>query len=243
MSLRSGRGDGRNRSGAGRRRNGSRLGGPAASTTSSASRGLGVESSGASDSSVHLRNYNAGQSPRAGEEKSAPPTDEKTEYDQAKDIVLRQLTMAARSRAELEDKLRSKQIGEETITEILDKYEDWGLVNDQEFAEMYVRSRSTSRKLARPALRRELADKGITGDIADEALAQRTDEDEREDARTLVRKRIKRGADLNDRTVREKELRRLASMLARRGYSPGVAFDVAKQELHIVGEEEFDDLP
>ncbi|MUN55087.1 regulatory protein RecX [Kocuria koreensis] len=151
--------------------------------------------------------------------------------------------MAARSRAELEDKLRSKQIGEETITEILDKYEDWGLVNDQEFAEMYVRSRSTSRKLARPALRRELADKGITGDIADEALAQRTDEDEREDARTLVRKKIKRGADLNDRTVREKELRRLASMLARRGYSPGVAFDVAKQELHIVGEEEFDDLP
>ncbi|MDN5616835.1 MAG: recombination regulator RecX [Kocuria sp.] len=243
MSLRSGRGDGRNRSGAGRRRKGSRLGGPAVSPKYSASRGQRLESSGASEFSVHSRSHDVGQSPETAEEKVSRPAEEKTEYEQAKDIVLRQLTMAARSRAELEDKLRSKQIGEETITEILDKYEDWGLVNDQEFAEMFVRSRATSRKLARPALRRELADKGITGDIAEEALAQRTDEDEREDARALVRKKIKRGADLNDRTVREKELRRLASMLARRGYSPGVAFDVAKQELHIVGEEEFDDLP
>ncbi|WP_238654459.1 regulatory protein RecX [Rothia uropygialis] len=227
MSLSSGRGDGRNRYGSGRRRQGRKLGGGKNPPV----KDLGLEGSGAAEKAAPAAPSSTGPNSVAARDEARSDSVEKSEYECAKDIVLRQLTMAARSRGQLEEKLRSKEISEETVSEILDRYEDLGLVDDQQFAEMFVRSRSMSRKLARPALRRELAQKGVTGDIAEEALAQRSDDDEREDARDLVRKKIKRNADLSDRAVHEKELRRLASMLARRGYSPGVAFEVVKQEL------------
>ncbi|WP_238147703.1 MULTISPECIES: regulatory protein RecX [Micrococcaceae] len=227
MSLSSGRGDGRNRYGSGRRRQGRKLGGAKTPPV----KDLGLEGSGAADKAAATVPSNTDLNPQTDRDKARADSTEKSEYDRAKDIVLRQLTMAARSRGQLEEKLRSKEISEDTVSEILDRYEDLGLVDDQQFAEMFVRSRSMSRKLARPALRRELAQKGVTGDIAEEALAQRSDDDEREDARELVRKKIKRNVDLSDRAVHEKELRRLASMLARRGYSSGMAFEVVKQEL------------
>ncbi len=44
------------------------------------------------------------------------------------------------------------------------------------------------KKLSRTALRRELKERGITGELAEDALAARTDEDERQDAAELVRK-------------------------------------------------------
>ncbi|RUQ21115.1 regulatory protein RecX [Kocuria sp. HSID16901] len=250
MPITSGRGDGRNRYGSGRRRQGSSLGG----RPSSDGRFLGAAEQASGDHAVQEASAASPGSAQSGEDGSdhagssseparkTPPT---SEYDRAKEIVLRQLTASARSRSQLEEKLRSKEIGESTISEILDKYEDLGLVDDQQFAEMFVRSRAMSRKLAKPALRRELANKGVTGEVAEAALAQRTDEDERTDASELVRKKLKSSVDLTDRTAREKELRRLASMLSRRGYAPGLSFEVAKAELDRAasGQDEFNAFP
>lgn len=262
MSFTSGRGDGRNRNGSGRRRQGRSLGATPGHRTYpdiGLTSGESVESGGsggAREEGIAPR----GDASVVSEERPASAENAKAscpEYDRAKEVVLRQLTASARSRKELEDKLRAKEISEEIIAEILDKYEDFGLVDDRQFAEMFVRSRAMSRKLAKPALRRELANKGITGEIAEEALAQRSDDEERSDARELVRKKVKSSLDLTDRTVREKELRRLASMLARRGYTPSLAFEVAKSELEnarsadtdedLLGEEatfeEYEELP
>ena len=55
------------------------------------------------------------------------------------------------------------------------------LVDDAQFAESYVRSRASSRKLSRSAIRRELATRGVTGELAESALEQRTDEDEHDE--------------------------------------------------------------
>ncbi|MCP3427234.1 RecX family transcriptional regulator [Rothia sp. AR01] len=125
----------------------------------------------------------------------------------------------------------------------MDRYEELGLVDDRQYAEMYVRSRAASRKLARPALRRELVQKGIAGELAEEALEQRDEEDEREDARELVRKKLAREGALADRVEREKVTRRLASMLARRGYAPGLAFGIIREELERRGAESPEDAP
>ena len=163
-----------------------------------------------------------------GESLSSP---EEREYQQAKEIVLRQLGMMARSRAELAEKLTAKEISEETAQRVLDRFEELKLIDDAAYAEAFVRSRATSRTLARPALRRELARKGVTGEDAEAALAQRSDEDEREDAAALVRKKIRPERDLADPSTREKALRRLTAMLARRGYSPHTSFEVAQQVL------------
>ena len=100
---------------------------------------------------------------------------------------------------------------------------------------MFVRSRAETRRLSRSALRRELSQRGITGDLAEEALEQRTDEDEQRDAHELVRKKLPARVEPGDRAEYEKLTRRLVSMLGRKGYPPGTAFAVVKAELGALG--------
>jgi regulatory protein len=149
----------------------------------------------------------------------------------ARAIVLRQLTASPKSRLQLERKLAERNVPEDVAAAVLDRFEEVRLVDDAEFADMWVRSRSQSRRLARGALRRELADKGIDPDTAASALEQVSDEDEEAAARHLVERKLRPGTDLTDRAERDKTTRRLASMLARKGYQPSQAFRIVGEVL------------
>ncbi|MHA7246477.1 regulatory protein RecX [Arthrobacter tecti] len=137
--------------------------------------------------------------------------------------------MAPRSRHQLFGKLAERGVSEHIAVEILDRYEEVQLIDDAEFARMWVRSRAQTRSLARGALKRELTEKGIAGDIVEDALAQRTDEDELAAAEELVRRKLRPLADPGDRAGRDKQVRRLVGMLARKGYPPGIAFSIVKR--------------
>lgn len=139
--------------------------------------------------------------------------------------------MAPRSRHQLLTKLLERNIPEDVAEAVLDRYEEVQLIDDAEFARMWVRSRAQFRSMARSAIKRELADRGITGDLAEEALSQRTDEDERAAAVELVRRKLRPIAEPADRTQRDKQVRRLVSMLARKGYPPSVAFSIVREVL------------
>jgi regulatory protein len=149
----------------------------------------------------------------------------------ARAIVLRQLTSSPKSRLQLARKLAECNVPEDVADAVLDRFEEVRLVDDAEFADMWVRSRSQTRKLAKGALRRELADKGIDADIAAQALEQLSDEAEEVAARELVQRKLKGTADLTDRSERDKVTRRLASMLARKGYQPSQAFRIVGEVL------------
>jgi regulatory protein len=149
----------------------------------------------------------------------------------ARAIVLRQLTASPKSRLQLERKLAERNVPEDVAAAVLDRFEEVRLVDDAEFADMWVRSRSQSRRLAKGALRRELADKGIDADTAASALEQLSDEDEEAAARQLVERKLRPGTDLSDRAERDKATRRLASMLARKGYQPSQAFRIVAEVL------------
>ncbi|MGX5717598.1 regulatory protein RecX [Arthrobacter sp. MAHUQ-56] len=149
----------------------------------------------------------------------------------AQAIVYRQLTASAKSRLQLARKLAERNIPEDVAEAVLDRFEEARLINDAEFADMWVRSRAQSRKLAKGALRRELAEKGIDPDTASAALEQLTDADEETAARTLVQRKLRPGADLSGQAEREKAVRRLASMLARKGYQPSQAFRIVNEVL------------
>lgn len=145
----------------------------------------------------------------------------------ARTIVLRRLTAAPRTYAQLRDGLLERGFEMGVITEVLDRYVEVGLVNDAEFAEMWVRSRHSIRGNARSVLRRELRDKGVPVEEAEVALASITDEAERDRAADLVRRKLASTA----RLEHQARVRRLTSMLARRGYPPGVCFSVVKEVL------------
>lgn len=161
-------------------------------------------------------------------------------YTRAKTIVYNQLAYSAKTRGQLRKKLQSEGFEAELIEPLLDKFEAAKLIDDAEYAETFVRQKSRTKKLSRAALRRELAERGVRGEEAENALAQRTDEQEREDAAELVRKKLRPGMDFSDRAEKDKVTRRLLGMLARRGYSSSVSMSVIREELAAYGAE--DDL-
>ena len=145
----------------------------------------------------------------------------------ARTIVLRRLTAAPRTREELRSDLLKRGIPEQAADRVLDRFTDVGLIDDAEYARMWVESRQRSRGTAGSLLRQELRAKGIDDIDAQQALAAIDPVAERERAVRLVEAKLASTARLEP-VVRQ---RRLVSMLQRRGYSSGVAFSVVRQVL------------
>jgi regulatory protein len=145
----------------------------------------------------------------------------------ARKILLDQLTGQARSRKELSDKLASRNVPDEIAIALLDRFEDVGLVDDEAFARSWIASRQPGKGLARRALAQELRRKGIDDEVARDALDEVDPADEEAAARALVRKKLRTLSRVDDTTA----TRRLVGMLARKGYSSGLAFAVVRDEL------------
>lgn len=142
----------------------------------------------------------------------------------ARAIVVRKLAAQDRTRHELASALAAKNVPEEVADELLERYEEIGLVDDQAFARRWVESRQARRHRSRVALRRELAGKGIDRAVVDEAVSQVSGDDELAAARSYVEKAA-RGMSGLDPLVRR---RRLADRLARRGFGTDVIGRVLK---------------
>ena len=147
--------------------------------------------------------------------------------EKARGILLRQLTASDKTAKQLKDKLLENECPEDIADEVIDRYAEINLVDDERFAKSWVVARARSRGLARGAIKRELRTKGVDDELAAEALEQIDDEAEEQRARELVRAKLRpesMGAD------RDKALRRLVGMLGRKGYNGGMAFKVAREE-------------
>ena len=160
----------------------------------------------------------------------SPESEDGPDADQesvARRILLERLTGAPRSRAELEKLLAKKHVPAHVARKLLDRFTEVGLVDDEAFARAWVESRQRGRGLARRALAVELHRKGIEPDVAADALADVAGEDEARVARELVRRKLR-----SVRAVPEPaRSRRLLGMLARKGYSAGVAWSAIREEL------------
>ncbi|WP_406342133.1 recombination regulator RecX [Streptomyces sp. NBC_00648] len=152
--------------------------------------------------------------------------------ERARAICLRLLTGTPRTRKQLADALKKREIPDDVAEEVLSRFEEVGLINDAAFAGAWVESRHHGRGLARRALARELRTKGVDSAVVDEAVGQLDPDQEEETARELVARKLRstRGLD------RDRRIRRLAGMLARKGYPEGMALRVVRQALEAEGE-------
>ena len=118
-----------------------------------------------------------------------------------------------RSRQELTLRLR-RRFPEQTVQEALDRLASLGLVDDAAFAQFWVERRARSPR-SRSLLVRELRDKGIPREEAEELVQQ---VDEEEGALVAARKaaRRNRGEDYAQLS------RRVCQYLRRRGFSSSV---------------------
>lgn len=180
----------------------------------------------------------AGRRGVAGQEvpESVRDDREPAPHDVARQIALRQLTMAPRSRKQLEDKLRQKGCADEVSREVLDRLEEVGLIDDAAYAHMLVRARQEAKGLAPRALTQELRRKGVADELIEDALADVDPEDDEERARQLVDKKVRtmRGLD------RQVQTRRLAGLLGRKGYDSSMAFRIIREALDALPEHQRD---
>jgi regulatory protein len=154
-------------------------------------------------------------------------------YKKAKEICFDLLAVRARTQEELRQALRRKGFDEETSETLLGKLDRAGLVNDAEFAELWVKSRHTTQGLSRTALVAELRRKGVDDEVAAQAAGEVDRESEEQMARELVRKRLGSLGNVDEQTA----LRRLLGFLARKGYPQGLAYTVIREELREYGAE------
>ncbi|MEV5713319.1 regulatory protein RecX [Amycolatopsis mediterranei] len=154
-------------------------------------------------------------------------------YKKAKEICFDLLAVRARTQEELRQALRRKGFDEETSETLLGKLDRAGLVNDAEFAELWVKSRHSTQGLSRTALMAELRRKGVDDEVAAQAAGEVDRESEEQMARELVRKRLGSLGNVDEQTA----LRRLLGFLARKGYPQGLAYTVIKEELREYGAE------
>jgi regulatory protein len=154
----------------------------------------------------------------------------------AREVCLRLLTLAPRTRAQLADALRKRGIPDEVANEVLSRYEDVGLIDDAAFARAWVESRHYSRGLAGRVLSAELKQHGVAADEIRAAI----DEQLGPDAEAGAARRIVAGKLAATRGLPpEQRTRRLAGLLARKGYPAGLAFRVIREALEAEGEAAF----
>lgn len=161
--------------------------------------------------------------------------------DAARQICLNQLEHAPRTRAQLADRLRSKGVADDVAEQVLSRFAEVGMIDDALFAQLWVTSRHRGKGLARRALTQELRRKGVADEQVAEAVALLDPDVELATARALVDRRLRTTAGLPAET----RVRRLAGMLARKGYPAGTAFRVVKEALAAEGVEAelaFDEL-
>jgi regulatory protein len=129
--------------------------------------------------------------------------------------------------------LRRRGIPDDAAEHVLSRFEDTGLIDDSAFADAWVESRHHARGLAGRALTRELRTRGVEPDVIAHAVGQLDAEREEETARALVRRKLRSTSGLDQ----QKRIRRLAGMLARKGYGEGLALRAVRRALEEEGED------
>jgi regulatory protein len=149
----------------------------------------------------------------------------------ARQICLRMLTAAPRTRAQLASALRRRGVPEDAAEAVLGRFADVKLVDDAMFANAWVESRHHGRGLSGRALAAELRHRGVASADIQAAVDRLGPEQEIATARGLVARPLAatRGQPAPAR------VRRLIGVLARKGYSQALAYRVAREALEQEG--------
>ena len=147
-------------------------------------------------------------------------------------ICLRLLTAAPRTRAQLAEALRRRRVPEDAAEAVLSRFAEVKLIDDAMFAQAWVESRHQGRGLAGRALAAELRRRGVAQSDITAAVGQLNPDTEFATARALVARRLASTRSL----PAPARVRRLAGMLARKGYGSALAYRVVREALEQDGQ-------
>ncbi len=145
------------------------------------------------------------------------------------DAALKYLGARARTVREVERHLDDCQYGEVEIMETVQRLEELNLLNDQAFAEEFIRTRLATKPMSRAHLREQLLSHEIPKEILETVLAGVDDEMEQHSAYLVAEKYLRQFAGLEDGVRRDRALKRVLA----RGYS----FDRARAAVEAAWED------
>jgi regulatory protein len=122
-------------------------------------------------------------------------------------------------------------VPDDAAAAVLERFAEVNLIDDELFARAWVESRHHGRGLAGRALGAELRQRGVASDDIQAALSQLDPQQELATARELISRRLPGTAGMPTPA----RMRRLMGLLARKGYSPGLAFRVVRESLEQEG--------
>lgn len=139
--------------------------------------------------------------------------------------ALRLLEVRPRTERELRDRLRRKEFLPDQIDRVITRLRDLELLDDAQFAKLWVANRQNLSPRGAQGLRQELRSKGVNREVAEQVVAETTDPDsEREACADVARRAVHKYSNAPDRMTFN---RKFGSFLQRRGFG----FDTIKPVL------------
>jgi regulatory protein len=142
------------------------------------------------------------------------------DIEAARTVALRFLGVSARTRAEIEQRLRRDEFPPEIVARVVSELGERGYLDDTDFARHWIEDRADRKRYGRTRLAAELDRKGVDRDTARDALDAIGEDDE------LRRATLAAGAKWKPDLLRRldpmalrKERERISGFLRRRGFS------------------------
>jgi len=146
-----------------------------------------------------------------------------------KDKALRMLAVRGRSRREIDDALRGIGVADAARRGIIAELEENGLVDDARFAREFVSLKKDVRRLGPHRLRVDLKKLGVGREDLEGALSSFGSDEQERLARQLAERALRAGR-LDERMVRK-----VASMLTRKGFDYAVVNRIASELARRIG--------
>ena len=157
----------------------------------------------------------------------------------AKRAALRFLATRPRTEREVRDKLREKEFSDEEISAAIKDLKQTGLLNDADFARMFVHDAIARRPTGKLLLKQKMTLLGLDKATIEESLQNSGEENDQQSlALEAARKFIKKGQPPRGKREMLKARNRVANFLGRRGFTWDVIHPVLKSVFQDQGKEE-----
>ncbi|MFH0992573.1 MAG: RecX family transcriptional regulator [bacterium] len=142
----------------------------------------------------------------------------------ARGIALNFISYRPRSSREVIHKLLSKGFSSNLAKQIVQKLQMINLIDDREFARMYLRDKMLLRPMGRALVRHRLLEKGVPPNIVERVLREQfSDKDEYDAALALAAKKIKVSGERFSKLETERRRKKIFDYLMNRGFSSEIA--------------------
>ena len=146
---------------------------------------------------------------------------DKEEFSKARNKAFKLLSYRERTIKEIKDRLAKKDYNEDVILKVVDFLLENDYLNEERFAEMWIRSRKKHHPRGRKLIYKELKQKGVDQKIINSALNQYLNrQDELEMAEYLKDKWLRR------RTEEDSSSYKLKNYLANKGFNYDLIYEI-----------------